>query len=237
MDLAIEDEQPAPVFLPRKRAFVVGVDLGQQSDPSAVAVIERIDGVFEYGTPWERHTGTGTIPQQKARRFDVRYLQRLPLKLPYPQQVARIAALMARPPLCGGDGIPRATVVADGTGVGRPVLELLDRAGVESEKVLITGSEDQDAYRDGMWRVSKALIVQQIDAYLHNGELRFAKRLAEAEQVAVELKAFSRFVSATGRSSWEARGSAHDDLVLSVGLALWWAARPPQTATAVFGSY
>jgi hypothetical protein len=236
MGVANQEAQPAPVFLPRKRAFVVGVDLGQQSDPSAVAVIERIDGVFEYGTPWERHTGTGTIPQQKARRFDVRYLQRLPLKLPYPEQVARVAAIMARPPLCGVDGIPRATLVVDATGVGRPVAELFDQAGLQCEKVLITGSEDQDSYVNGMWRVSKALIVQQIDACLHNGELRFAKQLGEADQMAAELKSFSRYVSAAGRSSWEARGAENDDLVLSVGLALWWAVRP-MTATAVFGSY
>jgi hypothetical protein len=32
---------------------------------------------------------------------------------------------------------------------------------------------------------------------------------------------------AAGRSTWEARSGQHDDLVLAVGIAAWWAARPP----------
>jgi hypothetical protein len=39
----------APVFLHRFSHFVVGVDLGQATDPSAVAVIERVRGVLDSG--------------------------------------------------------------------------------------------------------------------------------------------------------------------------------------------
>jgi len=38
-----------------------------------------------------------------------------------------------------------------------------------------------------------------------------------------ELKDFRRHVSAAGRNTWSARTGAHDDLVLSVAIALWFA--------------
>jgi hypothetical protein len=237
---ASQVENPG-VFLPRRRRFIVGCDLGQQSDPTAISVIERIDGVVDFNTAEERHTRTGRIPERKAPpRLDVRYLQRLPLKLSYPDQVERVRQLMARPPLSGvpSDDIQRATLIVDATGVGKPVAELFDRAGLKNEKISITSSEDKVTYSNGMWHVSKALLVQQIDACLHNAELRFAKDLAEAGAMAAELKDFRRFVSAAGRSTWEARSGQHDDLVLSVGLAVWWALRPapPQPWYGFYGS-
>ena len=38
------------VFLHRSSDFVVGLDLGQSSDPSALAVIERVRGVLDSGS-------------------------------------------------------------------------------------------------------------------------------------------------------------------------------------------
>jgi hypothetical protein len=223
-----------PVFLTRKRRFVVGVDLGMQNDPTAIAIIEHLDGVLDWNTEEDRHTATGRLPQKPTRRFDCRYLARLPLKLAYPDQVERVKALMARPPLCGVDGIRPAELLVDATGVGLPVAQEFERAGLKPLKVLITSSEDKATYTNGAWHVSKALLVSNIDALLNNGELRFAKALAEASQMETELKDFRRYVSAAGRSSWEARSGAHDDLVLAVGIALWWASRPPPP-TASYG--
>jgi hypothetical protein len=226
-----------PVFLPRKRTFIVGCDLGQQSDPTALSVVEKIDGVLDFNTAEERHTCTGRVPQRDAPpRLDVRYLQRLPLKLSYPEQVASVRALMARAPLCGVNGVPEAKLIVDATGVGKPVAELFDRAGLKCEKVLITSSEDRESWSHGVWHVAKSLLVSTLDALLHNGQLRFAAQLADAPQLAAELKDFRRYVSASGRSSWEARSGQHDDLVLSVALAAWWAMRPDQPR-AQFGRY
>jgi hypothetical protein len=123
------------------------------------------------------------------------------------------------------DSIPRAELIVDATGVGKPVFDLFQQAGLKPIGVMITSSEDKATYASGMWHVSKALLVQNLDALLHQGLLRFAKSLAEAEQMEMELKDFRRLVSASGRSSWEARSGAHDDLVLSVSLAIWWATR------------
>jgi len=50
-----------------------------QSDPTAIAILEHISGVLDYNSAEDRRTGSGLIPQKKARRFDCRYLARLPL--------------------------------------------------------------------------------------------------------------------------------------------------------------
>jgi hypothetical protein len=95
---------PQPgVFLPRRRHYFVGCDLGQQNDATAISVIEKIDGVIDYNSAIARHGGytDSDLPQKKVVRYDVRHLQRLPLKLSYPNQIERVKSLMARPPLCG----------------------------------------------------------------------------------------------------------------------------------------
>ena len=223
------------VFLPRSKRFVVGCDLAQQHDYTAIAVLEVAVGVIDMNTEDERHTNTGRIPQKPARRFDCRHLQRLPLKLSYPTQVEKIKQLMSRPPLCGAADLKPAELIVDITGVGRPVGELLDRAGLRPIKVTITSSQDKATYSGDCWHVSKALIVQTIDAALNNGELGFAKGLDEAHAMESELKDFRRFVSAAGRSTYEASGQ-NGDLVLALGIGLWWASRPPPPRAA-FGRW
>ncbi len=71
------------VFLPRETRWVIGVDLGQSSDPTAVAVLEHTRGVLDSNTPSNRHCGIVDVPQIPAERVDVRHLERLPLGMTY----------------------------------------------------------------------------------------------------------------------------------------------------------
>ena len=80
--------------------YIAGLDIGQANDPSALCVIERV-----------------------GPRLHVRHLERLPLGLPYPAQVERVAGVLDRPPLVG-----HVRLVLDATGVGRPVLDLFDES-------------------------------------------------------------------------------------------------------------
>ena len=52
---------------------------------------------------------------------------------------------------------------------------------------------------------------------------RFAAELTEAPAIAEELKDFKRHLGAAGRATYQARIGKHDDLVLAVAIALWWA--------------
>src|SRR5881227_3967640 len=81
--------------------YTVGCDLGQSHDPTAIAVVRRLD-------------------QYPAKPlFQVGYLARLPLGTPYPAVVTHVTHMLSRPPLRG-----KAELVIDFTGVGRPVFEM-----------------------------------------------------------------------------------------------------------------
>jgi hypothetical protein len=69
---------------------------------------------------------------------------------------------------------------------------------------------------------------------LHTDELKIAAALSDAEPLQEELKDFQRKVSDAGRATYNARTGAHDDLVLAVAIALWWATSGPVTSIEPF---
>src|SRR5450759_4360723 len=102
----------------RHERYVVGVDLGQSRDPTAIAVVRRIDGV------------------NLRPVFQVGHLERVPLGTPYPGVVTHVTRALGRPPLKGN-----AELVIDFTGVGRPVFDLFVSGGVSPIGVTITAGD------------------------------------------------------------------------------------------------
>ena len=221
----------APVFLQRgKPRFVVGVDLGQSSDPTAICVVEHVRGVMDSGSELERHCGLSTKMQTTVEFYDVRHMERLPLGMSYPAQVQHVADLLARPPLNGAE------LVIDETGVGRAVADIFNDAGMTPERISITAGNESSWVGAHRWHVAKTILISTVDAMLHTGKLRFAAALSEADAIRDELLDFRRKLSDAGRASYAARTGQHDDLVLAVAIACWWAARPP-APQASFGVY
>jgi hypothetical protein len=225
--------EPRTVFLPRRTRFVIGVDLGQSTDPTAVAVLEHVIGVLDKGSDYQRHTNQSEHLQTKAERVDVRHLERLPLGLSYPAVVQHVGQLLQRPPLCGDRNQRQADLVIDETGVGRAVGDIFDQSGLRPIRVSITAGHEVTCQGGRRWHVAKTRLISTLDAKLHVGELRFAQALTESAVMKEELKDFRRHVGAAGRFSYEARTGKHDDLVLAVAIALWWASRPQDTGSGV----
>ena len=224
-------EMTAPVFLQRgKPRFVVGVDLGQAADPTAICVVEHTRGVMDSGSELERHCGLSGKLQTACEFYDVRHMERLALGMSYPAQVQRVKDLLTRAPLEGAE------LVIDETGVGRAVADIFNDAGLKPIRISITaGNEATWAGRD-RWHVAKTVLISTVDAMLHTGKLRFAAALSEADAMRDELLDFRRKLSDAGRASYAARTGQHDDLVLAVAIACWWMARPP-APQASFGVY
>jgi hypothetical protein len=205
-----------------RQRYVVGVDLGQSADPTAIAILH-----------WK------TVPQNSwthenfehrqnaAESLEVRHLERLRLGQSYPEQVAHVADMLARPPLCGDGEFPAAELVIDQTGVGAAVGDIFETAGMRPQRITITAGAEATGAGHNRHHVAKSILISTLDARLHTGELKFAAALAEADAMKAELLDFRRRVSAAGRFSFEARVGKHDDLVLSVAIALWWMVRPP----------
>lgn len=229
-------KKPTPetsgVFLPRKTEWVIGVDLGQSTDPTAIAVLEHTTGVLDFNSEFERHTNTGSIPQKSVSRIDVRHLQRLPLGLSYPTIIEAIAEIMARAPL--NESQP--TLVVDDTGVGKAVSDLMVERGMKPMRVTITAGSEVTQHGLDRWHVPKGVLISVTDALLHTGELRFAAALTEAEAMKNELKDFRRKLSEAGRATYAARTGTHDDLVLAVAIGVWWIEKP-KPKPAVFGTW
>jgi len=214
------------VFLPRRTRFVVGVDLGQSTDPTAICVLERLTGVMDAGSDFERHLGMTTSMQTPAEQTNVRHLERLPLGMSYPAVVQHVARLLARPPLCGDERQRPAELVLDQTGVGAPVADVFADAGMKPIRVTITAGDKATWVGLDRWHVAKTILISTLDAKLHIGELRFAAALSGSAAMKDELQDFRRHVGAAGRATYSARQGKHDDLVLAVAIALWWASRP-----------
>lgn len=193
--------------------FFLGLDLGQQQDFSALAVVEQGAMPQRFAPVDWRSVSTG-----EKQPLVVRHLERLRLGTPY-LEVARRVAEVARSSALQG---PR-RLVLDATGVGTPVVEMIKaaRPGCEVSPVLITGGANE--HHDGRaWCVPKVELLSGLRELLEKGELRIARKLAEAGTLVRELVDVRTRVRASGRMRLGADGfGEHDDLVIAVALACW----------------
>lgn len=189
--------------------FVVGVDLGQSQDYTAIAVVERIRTVdFD---PETLRPGVPTIS------YHLRHLERPELGTRYPVIVDRCRALLDRGPLSR-----ETPLVVDRTGVGRAIGDLLGERGLEPELVSIHGG-DEVIREHKHYRVPKRDLVGVLIALYQTGRLKVAEALPLAPVLSNELLNFRVKVDLrTAHDTYEAwREGAHDDLVLAVALACW----------------
>lgn len=106
--------------------WIVSVDVGQSIDPTAVAVMS-VRQPEEIERAVTLHDRDVALAKQLSPRIDVRHLERLPLRMSYPDQIAHVARLLRRSPL----DREQVRLVLDQTGVGRPVVDLFRRAGLD----------------------------------------------------------------------------------------------------------
>ena len=199
-------------FWPIQHRFVVGVDLGQTADPTVAAVVKRYV-----------RTRFSNIQGKEIRDewYGVRHLEALPLGLSYLDQAARLKRLMEAEPLVGN-----ADLVIDRTGVGRPVFDIFEDMGLSPWGVTITAGRTEKADGGDSWHVPKTELVGALEAKLHSGELMIPESLPEAQALKEELQDFQvRYTEATGHARFAAREGRHDDRVLALAIAVWFAAR------------
>jgi len=234
-----------PEFLPRKKRHVMGVDLGQSKDPSAVCVIEFCEGVDDHGSPYERHTNQTTALglQKKAERWRCVHLESLPLNKKYGDVVRYVAGLLATPQLKADVDENRSAceLVIDAGGVGRGVAEMFKDAGLDPICVTLTGGMETNAKGGNKFNVAKHDAVTLLDARIHHDRfpLIFSKQLTELEAFLQEIADFKRDVTGAGRAVYEAREGKHDDRIIACALAVWVLSRPRNqpTVIGVYGSY
>jgi hypothetical protein len=183
--------------------FFVGVDLGQAQDYTGIAVLE------------------------KGQIYQVRHLVRH-RSVPYPTIVDQINSLMHSKELAEAP----TSLIVDQTGVGAPVVDFLKDRGLLPKTITITGGDKPQATDEWKrnWRVPKRDLVSNLVVLSQSNRLKIAADLKEAKTLADELQnlrvKINPYTAHDSYTTW--REGQHDDLVLAVALAAWWAECRPK---------
>jgi hypothetical protein len=197
--------------------YFVGLDLGQRQDFTALAVLER-------------RSGTPVLAAADKPDYALRHLKRFALGTPYTEIVPAVAAMVVGKTLAG------APLVVDQTGVGCAVVDMLRQTAGWVVPVTITGGQVVTRGEDGSFHVPKKELVTCLQVVLQSRRLRIARRLHEAAILVRELQQFQVKITAVAHEAFGVwREGQHDDLVLAVALACWWAERCPPLGEGAFG--
>lgn len=222
--------------------YIVGVDLGQARDYTAICVLEYTDR--QTGRSRQRRVGnwaTGgasDLVPETEHVYQVRHLERLPLGTPYPEQAERVAAVINRVKALQREQHvwpqpePKAPrLVADQTGVGRPVVDMLRALDLRGLYAVTIHGGDGVSRTGREYRIPKRELVSVLQVLLQTDRLSVAKALPEADTLVREMLAFKVKISDKGHDSYgnDWRENDHDDLVLAVALAAWVGERIPYT--------
>jgi hypothetical protein len=210
---------------------IVGVDLGQQRDPTAICVVERgyvPAGKLYNASYWVKGRELYGAREPVKLEYHVRHLERPALGTSYVEVVERVVELLK------SLGDEELVLAVDTTGVGRPVADMLKERlerWLEEERntclhtawITITGGDSVTKAEGGGIRVPKRDLASAPLVLMQNGQLKIAEALQLAPVLRRELLNFKVKINiATGHDSYEAwREGDHDDLVLAVALACW----------------
>jgi hypothetical protein len=186
-----------------------GLDLGQPSEWTALAVLERplVDA--------RAH------PAQRRPRYALWHLRRFALGTPYPEIIHEVVKLLRTPALAG------CVLVVDQTGVSRAVVELLEdglrgKATCILYPVTLTSGRGVTAGEGSSVLVPKKEPIGALQVLLQTRRLQIARGLSDAPLLSKELESFRVKVMVAGDESAESWREGHnDDLVLAAALVAW----------------
>jgi len=211
---------------------IVGVDLGQQRDPTAITVVER--DYVNAGELYNAHYFYKGRQRYSAREpvrleYHVRHLERPPLGTSYVHVAERILELLK------SLGDRELVLAVDTTGVGRPGADMLkarlnewldedEGTSIDAAWITITGGDSLTKAEGGGLRVPKRDLASAPLVLMQDKQLKIAEGMPLSDTLRKELLSFRVKINiATGHDSYEAwREGDHDDLVLAVAMAACW---------------
>lgn len=218
--------------------YIIGLDLGQRADFSAVVIAET---ALRKSAEWRYSAGPRYVyltsmtpdnalaaiasgeyeevkPSDKSWALNVLHVDRWLIGTPYPAIVKDVVLLFEA--LRIGPQI-RVALIVDATGVGRPVIDMFRDRGLNPVEITITGIGDASRVERG-YNVPKRDLVMSSVAMLESDRLRWpAGDDAMINALQTELKAFQMKHSKAGNELYEAERRAHDDLVMALSMTCW----------------
>lgn len=188
--------------------YWLGCDLGQANDPTALVVVEKLQ------VP-SGELGPAHIPKL-VNVYHARHVERVPLGTSYPSIVQRVKTLLEMPPLWGATEL-----VADATGCGRPVMDMLRAARLRPVCVVITAGYEVTS--EGFYlHVPKTDLIAAVQVLLQSQRLKIAPSLPEAATLIHELEGYQQRITAAAHVQYgQWREGEHDDVLLALALACW----------------
>ncbi|MCH9647753.1 MAG: hypothetical protein K0U98_05905 [Deltaproteobacteria bacterium] len=189
----------------------IGIDIGQKRDPTAICVAETQERAQD---------------KKPSLHFQIRYLERLPLGTPYPGIADRLAKIVSEVENLKGS---HPEVYVDATGVGAPVVDLLEEQVHSVIPVFFTHGDrriEEGRRRKRQIKLGKAFLVSRLQALLQTGRIHLPKT-SESQALAKELLDYEIRVDENANDRYGAfRVGTHDDLVTALGLAIQKDERP-----------
>lgn len=182
-----------------KPFHLIGIDIGQAHDPTALALIE-----------WD-------TPTPKDRVYRLRGLHRLPLGTPYTEIPRILSARLKGEPLRG-----HVAVALDATGVGAPIVDHFRQhiKNVSIYALTITAGNTVTGTGKNP-HVPKRDLISTSSLIFEQRRIRIAASMRDTQPLRDELLAYRRNISDRGTDTYAAASGSHDDLVLALSLALW----------------
>ncbi len=178
-------------------SYVLGVDLGQSPDATAVALIE-------YEHIHEPH-------------YRLRGLHRFPRGTPYTELADPIKKRIEQPPFKG-----HLNLAVDATGPGRPVVDYLTQELKPTPLFAITITAGQEVSGGSRkLNVPKRDLIATTSLILEQHRLHIAENMRDTDALIDELLDYRRITNERGTETYAAASGRHDDLVLALSLALW----------------
>src|SRR5262249_32663615 len=144
-------------------------------------------------------------PTTAMGHYACRALKRWPLGTSYPAIVAEVVDWTRAPALKG------ATLVVDGTGVGRAVVDLFRRKQLTARLAPVTVTAGRRTrLRGGFHSVPKGFLIGALQQVLGQQRLQFSAKLPEAPALLRELRNHRVKVSATLHETFGAAAGDHD---------------------------
>ena len=203
----------------KARHYIIGVDIGQIHQPTAIAILEQENKYSETGNKSE-------LVQMRLRQ-----LERMPADAGYPELAATLSKFVAD--LDGKEECKRPDLIVNITGAGLAVTEPIRKGGLKPESVLITNGSVETRGDDGVWRLSRAQLAGTMTVHMQDETLRLSEKLPLTPTLVAEFENFKKRPPTDKPDDGEVwREGPGDDLVFAVGIAAWWGAnnRPKPNA-------
>ena len=212
-----------PAFdLPEDKGFIICPECNGEK----TRALKNTEGMVVGSVPCTLCLGKGKVEEFSPalkHYYDCVFLKRWDLGTSYVHIVADIKKLSQHPRITSDKTI----LIVDGTGVGRPVVDMLRQArlGFPIIPVHIMFGKEIVVKPDGYVHVPKMELVHALEVVLEQRRIGFANSVELAPALLQEFRDFKLRTTKADNLAAGAEGPAHDDLVMSLCVAIWWAER------------